>query len=224
MDVSFLKQNPLFRDMTEQEIKDVFQVLAPAVKCFPKNTVIHRAGDTLDSIGLVKKGRVRIENYDILGNKNIFDDVGEGGIFGETYACIPEKPLLVHVTAAEDAEVLYLNIETIVDSVSAGGFRHNQLAANLLRITAEKNFMLSRKIINTSAKSIRGRLISFLSEQEIKNESREFVIPFDRQALADYLQVDRSAMSAELSKMKKEGILDYKKNHFVILTEKIEEQ
>ena len=129
---------------------------------------------------------------------------------------------MVNVTAAEDAEVLFLNVERVLRVCPRACAHHGRLLRNLLTLSAQKNLNLSRKIFHTSAKSIRGRLLSYLSDQAIRNGSRSFVIPFDRQQLADYLNVDRSALSAELGKLRREGVVLAERNRFTLLKDGME--
>ena len=147
------------------------------------------------------KGNALIENDDIWGNRSVLDYVKEGQIFAETYACALDEKLMVNVIAMSDCEVLF----------------HQNLVQNLLAISAQKNLNLSRRIFHTSSKTIRGRLLSYLSYQAMEREKEEFDIPYNRQQLADYLGVDRSAMSNELGKMQKDGLIEVKRNHFRIL-------
>lgn len=184
---------------------------------FQKGELIYHAGDTVSSLGIVLSGRVLIENSDLWGNTSILDSVGPGQIFAETYACSPGQRLMVNVVAIEASDVLFLSINKVKSVCSQACACHNKLISNLLFISAQKNLNLSRKILHTSAKSIRGRLLSYLSDQAALNGSQEFTILFNRQQLADYLCVDRSALSNELSKMQRDGLLRVDKNHFYLM-------
>lgn len=148
----------------------------------------------------------------------MLERAGEGEIFAETYASIPDQKMLVNVIAAEDTEILFLNVGKMLHICSNSCIFHNKLIENLLQVSAQKNLALSRRIFNTSSKSIRGRLLSYLSNQAVLCNSKEFDIPFNRQQLADYLSVDRSALSKELGKMSKERLVYVKKNHFRLLS------
>ena len=183
-------------------------------KQFQKDETIYYVGDRVSELGLVLSGSVLIENDDLWGNRSILDRIGPGQIFAETYACVPGEKLLVTVTAAEKTEVLFLNVGKILRVCTNACSFHARLIRNLLTLSAQKNLNLSRRIFHTSAKSIRGRLLSYLSWQAVKQGSREFDIPFNRQQLADYLGVDRSAVSAELGKMKREGLIQVDRSHF----------
>ena len=196
MDYKLLENAPLFKDVPPEEINVMLQCLGTEERDYDKGETIFHAGDVIHNIGLVLTGRVQIENDDVWGNKSVMESVGPGFAFAESYACLPGEPLMVSACT-----------------------HHNRLIQNLLYISSQKNLNLSRRIFHTSSKSIRGRLLSYLSFQASKAGSRDFCIPFNRQQLADYLSIDRSAMSAELGKMRKEGILETDKNHFVLKTD-----
>ena len=179
--------------------------------------IIFHAGDIVSSIGVMLKGNALIENDDIWGNRSVLDYVKEGQIFAETYACALDEKLMVNVIAMSDCEVLFLDVRKILKVCPNACEFHQNLVQNLLAISAQKNLNLSRRIFHTSSKTIRGRLLSYLSYQAMEREKEEFDIPYNRQQLADYLGVDRSAMSNELGKMQKDGLIEVKRNHFRIL-------
>ncbi|MEE0753330.1 Crp/Fnr family transcriptional regulator [Frisingicoccus sp.] len=216
METHFLENTILFRGVSESEIKEMLTCLGGDVRSFEKGCVIYHMGDVVQSLGVVLSGNVHIENDDFWGNRSLLDSVGPGQIFAETYACVSGEPLMVNVTASEKTEVLFLNIGRLLQTCSNACSHHSKLIRNLLAASAQKNLSLSRRIFHTSAKSIRGRLLSYLSYQALRQDSHCFEIPFNRQQLADYLSVDRSALSNELSKMQKEGILTVRKNRFCL--------
>lgn len=217
MEWTSLSGTALFQGAAPQEVEEMLACLGAEQRCFSKGEMIYRAGDVVSSLGLVISGSILIESVDLWGNTTVLDSVGPGQIFAEVYACAAGEPLMVDVVAAGEVEVLFLNMDRVLQVCSHACDYHNRLIRNLLSISAQKNLNLSRKIFHTSAKSIRGRLLSYLSDQAIRNGSRSFVIPFDRQQLADYLNVDRSALSNELSKMRREGLLRVQKNRFELL-------
>ena len=156
---------------------------------------------------------MHIENNDLWGNKSILSVVKPGEVFAETYALCRET-LMVDAVAAEETSVLFLDLQSALDNSQSGQSWYPKLQKNLLLISAQKNLTLSGRIFCTTSKTIRGRLLTYLSEQAAKSGDNVFHIPFDRQQLADYLNVERSALSKELGRMKKEGLIDYRKNHF----------
>lgn len=217
MDIFFLTNTALFRGTTLEEAQAMLSCLGSYTKQYKKGDTIYHAGEVAEDMGLVINGSIDIECDDVWGNRSILDRVERGQIFAETYACIPGETMLVNVVAAEKCEILFLNAARLLTTCADSCTHHNKLIKNLLQISAQKNLSLSRRILHTSSKSIRGRLLSYLSEQAKKNGSYQFTIPFNRQQLADYLSVDRSALSNELSKMQNEGILHYEKNAFVLI-------
>lgn len=216
MNYNFLANTVLFRGVTAEEAENMLACLKARREAFSRGAVICRAGDTVQSMGLVLSGSVNIENDDVWGNKSIIENIGAGEVFAETYACLPEEPMLVNVVAAEETEVLFLNTDRLLKTCPESCVHHEKLIRNLLSASAQKNLILSRRIFHTASKTIRGRLLSYLSFQAVLQGSCRFMIPFNRQQLADYLGVDRSALSNELGKMKREGLIEFHKNYFVI--------
>lgn len=216
MQTAVLLESALFRGIQPDEAKEMLLCLGAEHKNFQKNERIFRTGDTVSELGLVLTGSILIQNNDFWGNTTVLDHIIPGQIFAETYACTGE-PLMVDVVAAENTEVLFLNVGRVLQTCPQACTHHSKLIRNLLFLSARKNLNLSRKIFHTSSKSIRGRLLSYLSFQSAHCGSRSFTIPFNRQQLADYLSVDRSALSNELSKMQKDGLLRVDRNHFELL-------
>lgn len=212
----FLSTTLLFRGTAESDIEPMLQCLGAHTKTFSKRDIITHSGEVTESIGLVLSGSVTIEHDDIWGNKSILNHLVKGQIFAEAYACIPGEPLMINVIAAEKTEILFLNTLRLMNICPNSCSHHSQLVKNLLQIMAKKNLDLSRRILHTSSKSIRGRLLSYFSEQAVQNENCQFEIPFNRQQLADYLSVNRSALSNELSKMQRDGILTYEKKKIIL--------
>lgn len=217
MDYKFLSKTILFRGVSPEEVRVMLNCLNAKTKRFQRGSVIYHAGEMVSSIGMVLSGSVSIENDDVWGNKSILDHVLPGQVFAETYACVPGEPLMVSIAAVEATEILFLDVNRVLHVCSNACTFHNKSIRNLLSIASQKNLNLSRRILHTSSKSIRGRLLSYLSFQAARQNSREFEIPFNRQQLADYLSVDRSAMSNELSKMQREGLLTVKRNRFSLV-------
>ena len=172
----------------------------------------------MTDIGLVLSGSVRIEHMDLWGNQSVLGITPTGSVFAESYACIPNEPMMVDAVANVDCDILFINIPRLFSPCSICG-NQNRLIQNLVIISAEKNLQLSRRSLHTSPKTIRGRLFSYFSQQVSAQGSNKIVIPFNRQQLADYLNLDRSALSKELGKMRKDGLIEYNKNTFVIKTD-----
>lgn len=210
-----LKNHPLFQDLSESDLDQLYHAACMRSQFFEKNQTVFHAGDRICEVGIVQTGNVHIEMIDLWGNKSILSSIAPGQIFAETYA-ICRKPLLVDVTAAAPREILFLNLEFLARFFSEPGSCRDAIMQNLFAICVRKNLILSNRIFCTTPKTVRGRLLVYLSSESAKAGSTSFTIPFDRQGMADYLNLDRSALSKELGRMKKDGILDFKKNHFIL--------
>ena len=211
-----LANTRLFRGMEPSDIEEMLGCLHAKEHAFQKGEIIFPEGTATEQIGVVLSGRVIIEMGDVWGNNSVLSSVGAGGIFAEAYACVPGEPLMVNVTAAEDTEVLLLHIGQVLEPCAKVCPRHLRLLRNLLTLSAGKNLQLSRRV-HTSPKSIRKRLLSYFSECIKRTGSYSFDIPYNRQQLADYLSVERSALSNELSLMQRDGLIRYEKNHFDVM-------
>lgn len=211
-----LKNTLLFRGMNDDEIKTALGTLRGSTKKYRKNQAVLHAGKTTESIGLILSGGVTVESNDLWGNRTVLSHVGPGDFFAETYALTKNEPMLVDVTAGEPSEILFLNISALLETPAERW--QMTLTRNLLMISARKNLILSRRSFHTSPKSARSRIQAYLNSVSLQTGSRDFSIPFNRQQMADYLNLDRTALSKELSRMKKEGIIDFWKNHFRILS------
>lgn len=184
---------------------------------FKKGSTILHAGDLTDKMGLVMEGSVTVESDDAWGNRSILSKVEAGGFFAETYAVLPKEPLLVNVIANEDCHILFLRIGSLKQLQNNMEQWMIKFVSNLLMLSMHKNLMLSSRSFHTAPKTIRGRVMAYLNSVSMQKHAREFNIPFDRQQLADYLNLERTALSKELSKMKADGLIDYYKNSFKII-------
>ncbi len=218
METRLLQKTMLFQGMTDTEITETLYTLQANEKRFKKGETILSAGGITERLGLILEGSVTIESNDMWGNRTIISHAGQGNLFAETYALLENEPLLVDVVANEICRVLFLR---------SGGIHKLQInpapwvmkyVANLLTISAHKNLILSGRSFHTAPKTIRGRVMSYLNTLSLQKHSCEFDIPFDRQQLADYLNLERSALSKELGKMQRDGLIFCRKNHFVLLT------
>ena len=216
MNTSFLASTQLFHGISESEITELLLCLGAHERNFQKGDVIFRAGSPVDKFGMVLSGSVNIVVNLYWGNSVIFGHVGKGEVFSENYAAVPGKELVCDVVACEDTRVLFLKMLSVLTTCRKGCAYHNRIIQNMLRISAQKNLNMSSRMMHTASKSLRERLLSYFSEQALEHGSAHFTIPFNRQQLADYLAVNRSAMSKELSKMQAEGLITYRKNEFLL--------
>ncbi len=218
MDITILQKMPLFRGMSDKEISALLKSMDAREQNYEKNEIILHAGSKPGAIGIVLSGSVTILSDDIWGNRTILSHVERGGLFAEAYALLEDVPMLVDVMANEGSSILMLNTKGILNSTKSQNSWDFKFLRNLLLISSKKNLNLSGRSFHTSPKTIRERVMSYLNTLALQNDSTEFDIPFDRQQLADYLNLERSALSKELGKMKKEGIIETRKSHFKILT------
>lgn len=208
---------PLFAGISRQELGALLDCLGARRTEVKKGQVILAEGAPAQFVGIVLEGRVQIEKVDYYGNRSILTQAGPGELFAESFACADAAEMPVSAIATEDGAVMLIQRTRITTGCSnACGF-HSRLIANLLKIVSQRNLQLSQKIEITGKRTTREKLMAYLVGQAKYHGSDSFTIPFDRQALADYLQVERSAMSAEISKLRREGILESHKNHFRLL-------
>ncbi len=210
----FLKKTSLFRGTSEEELPTLLDCLAPTTREYAKNELILRQGEDVSAVGLVLSGRAQIIEEDFWGNRSILADAWPGDLFAEAYAFLPGELLRVSVVAAEATSVMLLDAKRMLEVCSSACRFHTRLVQNILAESARKNLALTRKVSHMSKRSTREKLLSYLSGQALGAGSDVFEIPFNRQQLADYLCVDRSAMSSELCKMRDEGLLVFDKNRF----------
>ena len=214
---SILQNNRLFMGMNPEEIDTALNALNARDQTFEKGETILHAGGQTDCVCIVIYGSVTIENDDMWGNRTILNMIASNDFFAETYAILKKETLMVDAVANEQSAILFLRIGSLLE----GGFEpepwSSKLVRNLLMISAHKNLMLSRRSFHISPKTARGRIMAYLNSVSLKKHSRTFDIPFDRQQMADYLNLERTVLSKELGRMKQEQIIDFQKNHFKIL-------
>lgn len=216
---TLLANTALFRGTSPLEAEAMLNCLGAMERGYAKGEQIYHSGDYVTDLGMVLSGSTLIQTDDLWGNTTVLDKIGPGQIFAETYACVPGEPLMVDVVAAEESQVLFLNVERVLQVCPHTCAHHSKLIRNLLLLSAQKNLNLSRKIFHTASKTIRGRLLSYLSYQARRSGNPSFTVPFNRQQLADYLNVERSALSNELSKMQRDGLLVVERNRFTLTSD-----
>ena len=207
---------PLFRNISDAEFQEMWDYSCMRNVAFSKGTIIFHQGDVVHEMGIVLSGSVDIENIDLWGNKTILSNVTSGSVFAETYALCHE-PMMVDAVASEDCEVLMVNMDALMDAKNGDKSWYNKFVSNMLRISMQKNLVLSNRIFCNTAKTIRSRVLTYLTSLSIKSGSTTVQVPFNRQQMADYLNLDRSALSKELGKMRDDGILEFYKNTFKLL-------
>ena len=211
-----VKDSILIKGIKTQELSSMLGCLRGVIKKYDKGETVISEGDKLNKFGLLIEGKLQVVQYDYLGNKSVISVIEPKQIFGEAFAYVNKNSSL-DVEAIEKSKVLFLDSDKLSTPCEHCCTFHKQLVKNLLFIISNKNVNLTQKIECMSKRTTKEKLLTFLSLESIKNNSKEFTISLDRQALADYLGVERSAMSAELSKLKNEGIVEYNKNWFKLI-------
>ena len=217
MDIDYLKSVPLFKGLEANEIKSALSLLNATEKEYPKGTILLHTGSKTAQMGLVLSGSVTIEINDYWGGRTILSHVGKGQFFAETYAMLEDELMLVDVKANEDCRIAFFDLKRIRYVSEQDATIRRKLTENILMISMHKNLILSERSFHTSPKTIRDRVLSYLNTVSLQKGGPEFDIPFDRQQLADYLNVERTALSKELGRMQRDGYFRFRKNHFVII-------
>ena len=212
-----LERSPLFEGIRMEDLSAMLGCIGGKTVQVSKGGTVCREGDPATHVGMVLSGAVQLIREDYYGNRSIVAHIGTGELFGETYACADVEALPVSVVADEDSTVLLMDCRRITTTCSSACAFHSRIIYNLLRLVARKNLLFDQKIQVTSKLSTREKLMAYLLNQAKLQNSSTFSIPYDRQELADYLEVDRSGLSAEISKLRKEGILESEKNRFTLL-------
>lgn len=212
-----LQKCPLFQGIETQDLQSMLGCIGGRLLSAAKGQPILREGDPATHMGMVLSGAVRMEREDYYGNRSIVALIPEGALFAEAYACAGAAALPVSVVADEDSTVLLMDSRRITVSCSNACAFHSRIIHNLLRLVANSNLLLDQKIQITSRRTTREKLMEYLLNQAKLHGSSSFTIPYDRQELADYLEVDRSGLSAEISKLRKEGILESSRSQFTLL-------
>ena len=216
--LSVLRNCPFFGGLTDDEILSILHCVSAVKSVRPRGSYIFRAGESTEVMGLVLSGSALVIQEDPWGHRNILSKCNVGDFFGEPYAATPGAILNISVVAQEDCEILLLNVRRPLTACPSACDHHQKLIRNLVSVLASKILLFNDKITHVSKRTTREKLLSYLSAESIRQSSLSFDIPFDRQQLADFLCVERSAMSVELSKLQKEGLLVTKRNHFELLT------
>lgn len=209
-----LRNSPFFQGMTEEEILSVLHCVSAVVQRKKKDEYILRVGDSTESMGLVLRGSVLVLQEDLWGHRNIIHRIGPGEYFAEPFAATAGSVLNVSVVADEDSEIMLLNMERFLRTCPHACAHHGRMVRNLVSVMARRVLDLNEKLTHMAKRSTREKLLSYLSAESMRQGKLSFTIPYDRQQLADYLSVERAAMSVELSKLQKEGLLKTNRNYF----------
>lgn len=215
--VPILKRTQLFAGVGEGEIEAMLSCLQARLCTHKKGEYVLRQGEHIGTILVLVEGKLHIQRDDYWGNRSIIQMIGTGEMFGEAYVAPESGALLNDVQAMEDCTVIFFDVKRIITVCSSACRFHSMVVQNLFFAISEKNRKLVQKLGYMSRRTTREKLIAYLSEESKRQSNSEFSIPFNRQQLADFLSVDRSAMSNELCKMRDEGMIEFEKNRFVLL-------
>ncbi|MDY3954037.1 MAG: Crp/Fnr family transcriptional regulator [Anaerovoracaceae bacterium] len=215
--IPVLKRTKLFAGVAEEEIGAMLSCLDARLHEYKKGEYVLRQGEHMSFITVLVDGELHIQRDDYWGNRAIIIPIAVGEMFGEAYIAPESGALLNDVVAVEDSAVIFFDARRIITVCSSACRFHSMVVQNLFFAISEKNRKLVQKLGHMSKRSTREKLISYLSEESKRQNSARFTIPFNRQQLADFLSVDRSAMSNELCKMRDEGLLRFEKNSFTLL-------
>ncbi len=215
--VSTLKKTQIFTGVGDDEIISMLSCLGARLHTYKKGEYILRQGERLSDILVLVEGNLHIQKDDYWGNRSILGQISIGEIFGEAYVAPKSGVLMNDVIATEDSTIIFFDVKKVLTTCPSACHFHSMVVQNMFFAVSEKNRKLVQKLGHMSKRSTREKLISYLSEEAKKQNSSYFTIPFNRQQLADYLSVDRSAMSNELCKMRDDGLLEFEKNNFRLL-------
>ena len=213
-DLKILENSRLFAGIRVDEIQPMLSCLQAVERKYPRGAYIFHTGEEVRALALLVRGTAHIQKEDFWGNRSLLASLAAGDIFAEAYAMPDSGAMRSDVVAVESCTVLLMDVERVLSRCTNSCAFHARLTENLFALLAEKNRILARKVDYLAQRTTRQRLLAYLSEQAQRAGSAEFTIPFNRQQLADFLSVERSAMSAELSRMQAEGLLETERSHF----------
>lgn len=212
-----LMRTPLFLNVAENDLEAMLQCLGATERKYKKNEVILLAGSTVTSVGIMTEGCAQITRDDAEGNRAILSELEKSDLFAEAYVAAGTAEIPVTVIATTDCKVVWIPFNKIVGICSSACGFHKILVQNMMQVIAIKNIMMNEKMRILSCKTTKEKLMTYLSDFSVRTGKNRFKIPFSRNELADFLSVDRSAMSRELSRLRDEGYLEYHKNEFKLL-------
>ncbi|MCX7714273.1 MAG: Crp/Fnr family transcriptional regulator [Clostridia bacterium] len=215
--LDILKAVNLFEGIEESDLPPLLSCLSSKQSRYEKGQTVFFSGESIKQFGIVLSGQVQIVQDDYYGNRSILAKIDAGNLFGESFACSQIKTLPVNVIATTESEILFIDCCKLAVPCTRACSFHSKLIQNMLNIVSMKNILLTQKIEIISKRTTREKLLAYLSSEAKKAGEARFYIPFNRQELADYLFVERSAMSAELSKLKNDGLINFHKNQFELL-------
>lgn len=215
--IKTLKLSSLFQGVEEQDLEAMLNCLGATERKYMKNDIILLAGSKVTSVGILIEGDAQITREDAEGNRAILSELGKADLFAEAYVAAGSVEIPITVIATSDCRIVWIPFHKIVGTCSSACSFHRTLVQNMMRVIAGKNILMNEKMRILSCKTTKEKLLTYLSDYSERVGKTKFKIPFSRNELADFLSVDRSAMSRELGKLRDEGYLNYHKNEFELL-------
>jgi len=215
--LEIIKRVQLFINIIPEDIESLLNCLGAKTKKYTKGDYINYAGNDVTSVGIVLYGSVDIIKEDCFGRRIVLTRISDADIFGEVFACAGIKKSPVSVYSATDSEIMFIDYARIINTCSNSCNFHNKIIQNMIKLIAMKNLLLNKKIDFLVIKGLREKLVLYLFEQYNLQNNLSFSVSYDRAGLAEYLNVDRSAMSRELCKMRDEGLISFNKNNFTLI-------
>lgn len=215
--LEILRNCKLFEKIEDKNILAMLNCLGAEVRSYTKNQNIFTEGEKVSHMGILLYGIVQIIRMDFYGNRSIVTVIESSGLFGESFACAETKSVPVNVIAEKDCEIMFIDSRKILHTCCNACEFHSQIIFNLMKVIAAKNLLLNQKIEIISKRTTQEKLMTYLMMQAKQYGSSSFTIPYNRQELADFLEVDRSGLSAEISKLRKENVIECRRNFFKLL-------
>lgn len=212
-----LKRCALFRGIEESNYMDLLGCLDAQIKHFNEDEYIFFAGDKINRVGVVLSGTVEILKENLAGNKHIIAILDSSHLFAEGIVCTADRLSPVTVQAKEETNIMFIPYEKIIRSCGQSCSYHIELIQNMMVVLGEKNINLNWKLELLTLKGMREKLASYLIKASYENRSNTFQIPLNRSELSDFLNVSRTSMCRELTRMKDDGLIDLYGRSFKIL-------
>lgn len=215
--LEILRNCKLFENISDESLQAMLSCLGAEVRSYTKNQYLFTEGETVSHIGIILSGTAQIVRVDFYGNRSIVAVIEPPQLFGESFACTETRSVPVNVIAEKDCEVMMINSQKMLHPCCDACEFHSRIIFNLMKEIAAKNLLLNQKIEIISKRTTREKLMTYLLIQAKQHGKSSFTVPYDRQELADFLEVDRSGLSAEISKLRKENVIECKRNFFRLL-------
>ncbi len=219
--LAVVRKSSIFSGIADEKTESVLHCLNAKVRGYRAGESILHAGDRIEAVGLLLSGSILVMQEDFWVNRNLMTRIIPVQLFAESFACAQGTAATVNAVADAPCDVMWLNVRRLLTACPEACSHHSRMIQNLLSALANKNLRLNEKLTHMGQRTTKEKLLSYLSAEAQRYGTTEFDISFNRQQLADYLSVERSAMSAELCKLRDDGVLCFEKNHFRLLTKEL---